>query len=522
MAPGAAGERPLEASIPGGPLDHQEVVDPRTHPFPRMVLLQQWAKLRWISALSQGDVVEASAELQHLAWLTYTTESRLGGVVAWALLSIERKAYAEAARRGPVPAAWKPMDPKQLESAGATQEDRKPLLQPRRAPAEVMERISRCGEPAQLRCASVTELVPIAVLFRPQLEDLYADRLQSMIKPIEAPGGCQFDRARLYARQRGLSNPKLPGVLGGFVSRRNRRRFRRGSRCDRRPSSIPSRRRRPRAARSLRRLQGTRGPLPPEWGRGLTHPRARGYRAPGFRKRGTNRMKQRSLAVVAAVSMAVGSPAWADDELAAVQGRAAVPAARLQREESARPVVALDPGGAGRDGQGRQGRPRLVHGQLLRALQEGDALSPEAPRAAQGQRPARDDGGDRHRARRAEEDRRPDRGEQGHVPGAKDRFNIVARRWLGTKSPLPSLFMVRPDGTVSAVHRGYSTDGAELLGKEVELALGHQEGLDPPPAPLAERLPRNGDRDRGLPGRGGRTPAPGKKTKGKKKGGPRP
>jgi thiol-disulfide isomerase/thioredoxin len=57
-------------------------------------------------------------------------------------------------------------------------------------------------------------------------------------------------------------------------------------------------------------------------------------------------------------------------------------------------------------------------------------------------------------------------------PVGRDRFQIVARRWLGTKSPLPSLFMVRPDGTISAVHRGYSQDGAELLGKEVELALG--------------------------------------------------
>lgn len=56
-------------------------------------------------------------------------------------------------------------------------------------------------------------------------------------------------------------------------------------------------------------------------------------------------------------------------------------------------------------------------------------------------------------------------------PVAKDRFNIVARRWLGTKSPLPSLFMVRPDGTVLSVHRGYSQDGAELLAKEVEAAL---------------------------------------------------
>lgn len=57
-------------------------------------------------------------------------------------------------------------------------------------------------------------------------------------------------------------------------------------------------------------------------------------------------------------------------------------------------------------------------------------------------------------------------------PVAKDRFNIVARRWLGTKSPLPSLFVVRPDGTVAAVHRGYPADGAALLTKEVEAALG--------------------------------------------------
>jgi thiol-disulfide isomerase/thioredoxin len=57
-------------------------------------------------------------------------------------------------------------------------------------------------------------------------------------------------------------------------------------------------------------------------------------------------------------------------------------------------------------------------------------------------------------------------------PVLRDRFNIVARRWLGNKSPLPSLFMLRPDGTVSSVHRGYSQDGVELLTQEVEASLG--------------------------------------------------
>jgi thiol-disulfide isomerase/thioredoxin len=56
-------------------------------------------------------------------------------------------------------------------------------------------------------------------------------------------------------------------------------------------------------------------------------------------------------------------------------------------------------------------------------------------------------------------------------PVLKDRFNLVARRWLGTQSPLPSVFMLRPDGTVSMVHRGYDQDASELLAKEVEAAL---------------------------------------------------
>lgn len=75
-------------------------------------------------------------------------------------------------------------------------------------------------------------------------------------------------------------------------------------------------------------------------------------------------------------------------------------------------------------------------------------------------------------------------------PVGKDRFNIVARRWLGTQSPLPSLFFVRPDGTVSSVHRGYSSDGAEVLAGELEKILGVKvskpvvAAVAPPPEPM--------------------------------------
>ncbi len=57
-------------------------------------------------------------------------------------------------------------------------------------------------------------------------------------------------------------------------------------------------------------------------------------------------------------------------------------------------------------------------------------------------------------------------------PVLKDRFNLVARRWLGEKSPLPSVFLVRPDGTVSFVHRGYDEEAVATIAQHVERALG--------------------------------------------------
>lgn len=68
-------------------------------------------------------------------------------------------------------------------------------------------------------------------------------------------------------------------------------------------------------------------------------------------------------------------------------------------------------------------------------------------------------------------------------PVAKDRFNIVARRWLGSQSPLPSLFFVRTDGTIASVHRGYSQDGAVVLAEEIQKVLGVKVSAPVAPAP---------------------------------------
>lgn len=78
-------------------------------------------------------------------------------------------------------------------------------------------------------------------------------------------------------------------------------------------------------------------------------------------------------------------------------------------------------------------------------------------------------------------------------PVLKDRFNLVARRWLGNQSPLPSVFMVKPDGMVSMVHRGYNQEAGELLASEIEHALGIKRGsisvASPTPASDATVVP---------------------------------
>lgn len=61
-------------------------------------------------------------------------------------------------------------------------------------------------------------------------------------------------------------------------------------------------------------------------------------------------------------------------------------------------------------------------------------------------------------------------------PILKDRFNLAARRWLGSKTPLPSVFLIKPDGTIQTVHRGYNDEASALFASAVESAIGLQKG----------------------------------------------
>ncbi len=58
------------------------------------------------------------------------------------------------------------------------------------------------------------------------------------------------------------------------------------------------------------------------------------------------------------------------------------------------------------------------------------------------------------------------------VPVLMDRFNFVAKRWLGDKSPLPSVFLVDKKGAIAMATSGYGEDATTFLEGKVKEALG--------------------------------------------------
>lgn len=57
-------------------------------------------------------------------------------------------------------------------------------------------------------------------------------------------------------------------------------------------------------------------------------------------------------------------------------------------------------------------------------------------------------------------------------PVLKDVGGLTSRRYLGSRTPLPSLFIIGADGNIQAVKRGYNEKASESLLADVQKALG--------------------------------------------------
>lgn len=74
-------------------------------------------------------------------------------------------------------------------------------------------------------------------------------------------------------------------------------------------------------------------------------------------------------------------------------------------------------------------------------------------------------------------------------PVLSDRFNVLARRYLGDQSPLPSVFLVGRDGNVLLIEKGYARDASAFLLGEVQKALGLRRAPAAAPPSAARPAP---------------------------------
>ncbi|MBS2032365.1 MAG: TlpA family protein disulfide reductase [Deltaproteobacteria bacterium] len=57
-------------------------------------------------------------------------------------------------------------------------------------------------------------------------------------------------------------------------------------------------------------------------------------------------------------------------------------------------------------------------------------------------------------------------------PVLKDIGGLTSRRYLGSRTPLPSMFIVTADGNIQSVKRGYNEQASQALLADVQKALG--------------------------------------------------
>ena len=94
----------------GPTADQQGTVDPFNMTIPFYPMLVDYAKLRYVRALAQGDLAEAIREVQHLADIVHSNDIMIGDFAAVRIVELQGPFFAAAAARGYPPQGPAPLD----------------------------------------------------------------------------------------------------------------------------------------------------------------------------------------------------------------------------------------------------------------------------------------------------------------------------------------------------------------------------------------------------------------------------
>ncbi|MFL5320493.1 MAG: hypothetical protein ACJ790_12605 [Myxococcaceae bacterium] len=163
--------------------------DAMAMPLPWFVSFQAWAKYRLLDGIARKDPVSASRDVQQLAWLSYRTDTLIGGVIAATLLTFERAAYEAHPELHSL--EWQPMTKDELTRFKNVLWASVSLQHLAQSPA-VAEKARSCGTPPVGACIGMAEAAVPASYMAPVIpKDLFGG-VESLKKSVDSSGCTQL------------------------------------------------------------------------------------------------------------------------------------------------------------------------------------------------------------------------------------------------------------------------------------------------------------------------------------------
>ncbi len=201
----------LEVDSPlGDALAQDPALDPIAFPAPEGSILDDWVKLRLLSAFRDSDPVAALEDVRQLAFLCLTTPSIIREMVGLSYLSQLNKVTDKLKVDGKLPANWRGV-PQSTVVAAHRALWALPSYIDFSISDEVYGKVFGQGPSVPGICAALDERLPFMHFSREMLGPFYADRFSRFDGRLKVIGaGC-----RGTAAQRDYASDHLPLVLKG-------------------------------------------------------------------------------------------------------------------------------------------------------------------------------------------------------------------------------------------------------------------------------------------------------------------